>query len=152
VYWDRIAEVKASLGAHPMRVVANGDVNSVESARRCREVTGCDTLMIGRGMITHPGLALRIKGQGDCSWAQLQPLIAHFWLRVCGRVERRHLAGRLKQWLNHLRHHYPEAQQAFDDLRVSNDPDHLQAWISGQNSTGSKCLADVLSSMPAFEN
>jgi tRNA-dihydrouridine synthase C len=108
--------------------------------------------MIGRGMITHPGLALCIKGQGDCSWAELQPLLAHFWVRVCGRVERRHRAGRLKQWLNHLRHHYPEAQQAFDDLRLSNDPDLMQAWITEQNSTGSKCLADVLSSMPAFEN
>lgn len=151
VYWDRIAEVKASLGAHPMTLVANGDVSSVESARRCREVTGCDTVMIGRGMITHPGLALRIKGQGDYSWEQLQPLLAHFWVRVCGRVERRHRAGRLKQWLNHLRHHYPEAQQAFDALRVSNDPDHMQAWIDQQNGAPSKCLVDVLSSMPAFE-
>jgi tRNA-dihydrouridine synthase C len=124
-------------------------VGSVEAARRCREVTGCETVMIGRGMITHPGLALCIKAQGDCSWEQLQPLIAHFWVRVCGRVERRHRAGRLKQWLNHLRHHYPQAQQAFDDLRVSNDPDHMQAWIAQENGAASKCLADVLSSMPA---
>ncbi|MEY4506050.1 MAG: tRNA-dihydrouridine synthase [Pseudomonadota bacterium] len=135
VYWDRIAEVKASLGAHPMRVVANGDVGSVEAARRCCEVTGCDTVMIGRGMIVHPGLALRIKAQGDCSWASLQPLMAHFWTRVCARVERRHRAGRLKQWLNHLRHHYPEAQQAFDDLRERNDPEHMQAWIDQHTHT-----------------
>lgn len=151
VYWERIAAVKASLGAHPIRLVANGDVSSADSARRCREITGCDTLMIGRGMITYPGLALHIKDQGDCSWDQLQPLIAHFWQRVCARVERRHRAGRLKQWLNHLRHHYPEAQQAFDDLRVSNDPDRMQAWITQRQQANSKCLAVVLTSTPTLE-
>jgi tRNA-dihydrouridine synthase C len=57
------------------------------------------------------------------------PLLAEFWQDVCGRVERRHRAGRLKQWLNHLRHAYPEAQQAFDALRASNEPEAISAWL-----------------------
>jgi tRNA-dihydrouridine synthase C len=36
----------------------------------------------------------------------------------------------LKQWLNYLRRHYPEAQQAFDTLRLVQDPKVLEAWIS----------------------
>jgi tRNA-dihydrouridine synthase C len=152
VFWERIADVKASLGAHPIVVVANGEVNSVEAAQRCRDITGCSTLMIGRGMITHPGLALRIKAQGDCTWSDLQPLMAHFWARVCQRVERRHRAGRLKQWLNHLRHHYPEAQRAFDTLRLNNHPDDLQLWVDQQSDPSCTMRPDVLSSMPAFLN
>ena len=57
------------------------------------------------------------------------PLLADFWVDVCGRVERRHRAGRLKQWLNYLRVAYPEAQQAFDTLRAVNDPDAISAWV-----------------------
>ena len=69
-------------------------------AERCREVTGCDALMIGRGMVTDPGLALAIKGQGDVPWSEITPLLSVYWQQVSGRVERRHRAGRLKQWLN----------------------------------------------------
>ena len=62
-------------------------------------------------------------------WAQVQPLLHSFWLLVEGRVERRHRAGRLKQWLNLLRRRYPEAQTAFDELRTTNDADALSAWL-----------------------
>jgi len=44
-------------------------------------------------------------------------------------VERRHRAGRLKQWLNYLRKRHPEAQQAYDDLRLLNDPQQIEAWL-----------------------
>ena len=57
------------------------------------------------------------------------PLLNLFWLRVCRRVDRRHRAGRLKQWLNYLRRSYPEAQQAFDELRLVHDPAQIQAWL-----------------------
>ena len=129
-YWDRIAEVKSALMAHPaMKVVANGEIFSVADAARCREVTGCDDLMIGRGMVTNPGLALAIKAQGAVSWSQIVPLLGLFWAHVVERVERRHRPGRLKQWLNYLRDHYPEAQSAFDDLRLTNDVSHIEAWL-----------------------
>ena len=52
-----------------------------------------------------------------------------FWADVSARVERRHRAGRLKLWLNYLRHAYPEAQQAFDVLRLVNDADAIGAWL-----------------------
>ena len=127
-YWDRIAEVRAVLPAG-MPVVANGEIWTVADALRCREVTGCDAVMIGRGMVTDPGLALAIKGQGGVPWSQIPPLLATFWTQVSARVDRRHRAGRLKQWLNYLRKRYPQAQVAFDELRQSNDPVHVEAWL-----------------------
>ncbi|MCB2018015.1 MAG: tRNA-dihydrouridine synthase [Hydrogenophaga sp.] len=129
-YWERIAEVRAVLPAR-MRVVANGEIWTVEQARRCQEVTGCDALMIGRGLVTDPGLALAIRRQENrVDWSVLLPLVRLFWQRVCARVERRHRAGRLKQWLNYLRQRYPEAQLAFDALRTSNDPLFIEAWLA----------------------
>ena len=128
-YWERIAQVRASLPVGPMQVIANGEIWTVEQALRCREVSGCDALMIGRGMVSDPGLALAIKGQGGVPWGEVAPLLAVFWQQVSGRVERRHRAGRLKQWLNYLRKRYPEAQTAFDELRLLHEPADIEAWL-----------------------
>jgi tRNA-dihydrouridine synthase C len=129
-YWDRLAEVRASLPAHlRIPVIANGEIWSVADALRCRDVTGCEHLMIGRGMVTNPGLALAIKGQGGVPWRVLPPLLQIFWQQVSARVERRHRAGRLKQWLNYLRKCYPEAQAAFDELRLVHEPVAIEAWL-----------------------
>ncbi|MDO8904017.1 tRNA-dihydrouridine synthase [Hydrogenophaga sp.] len=129
-YWDRIAQVRESLPAHlRIPMIANGDIWTVEDALRCQTVTGCDALMLGRGMVTNPGLALSIKGQGLLPWSEMPGLLLAFWQQVALRVDRRHRAGRLKQWLNYLRRHYPQAQRAFDDLRLTNDADAVQSWF-----------------------
>jgi tRNA-dihydrouridine synthase C len=129
-YWERIAQVRDSLpAAHRIPVIANGEIWSVADALRCREVSGCDALMIGRGMVSDPGLALAIRGRGSVPWWQVEPLLTVFWERVSARVDRRHRAGRLKQWLNLLRRRHPEAQSAFDELRLVNDPAAIDAWL-----------------------
>ena len=134
VDWERIADIRAAVA---LPVVANGDIASVHDAWRCREVTGCDDLMIGRGMVSDPGLARSIRasekvpGVADpVSWEELLPLIAEFWRQVSGRVEQRHRAGRLKQWLSSLRARYPQAQLAFDELRLVNDPRRIDTWLA----------------------
>ncbi len=141
-YWESVAQVREQVR---LPVIANGDIWSVADAARCREVTGCDALMLGRGMVRRPGLARAIRQAGagavepmasysDAAvaalpWRRVVPLLADFWADVCTRVERRHRAGRLKQWLNYLRVAYPEAQQAFDALRAVNDSDAISAWV-----------------------
>ena len=139
-YWDRIADLRHSV---KLPMVANGEIWTVADALRCREVTGCKDIMIGRGMVNNPGLALEIKfhdaqAQGlsladlpqKFSWAQLWPLLSVFWQRMSLHVAPRHRSGRLKQWLNYLRRHYPEAQQAFDTLRMVQDPQVMAAWLT----------------------
>jgi tRNA-dihydrouridine synthase C len=46
-------------------------------------------------------------------------------------LERRQQAGRLKQWLNFLRRHYPQAQVAYDALKAENDVLVIDAWVAG---------------------
>ena len=121
-------------------LIANGEIWTVADALRCREVSGCVDLMIGRGMVSDPGLGLAIqahdaKGPGGAGsarsapWATLLPLMLEFWQRVSLHVAARHRAGRLKQWLNYLRRSYPEAQQAFDDVRLLHDPEVVEQWL-----------------------
>jgi tRNA-dihydrouridine synthase C len=130
-HWQRIAEVVSALRPrHQLPVVANGEIWSVADAERCRRESGCDALMIGRGLVTDPGLALAIKGGGAVPWDAVQALLPVFWRQVCVRVQPRHRAGRLKQWLNYLRHRHPQAQAAFDAIRVGNEPAHIEAWLA----------------------
>ena len=57
-YWESIAPIRQALA---IPVVANGEIWSVADAQRCRALSGCDTLMLGRGMVCDPGLALAIQ-------------------------------------------------------------------------------------------
>jgi len=135
-YWDRLAEVRSAVR---LPVVANGEIWTVADALRCRQVTGCESLMLGRGLVSDPGLALAIRachdGQAGLTadpvvpWTTLLPLMRHFWTRVALRVAPRHRAGRFKQWLNYLRRTYPQAQSAFAEIRTCNDPAVLERWL-----------------------
>jgi tRNA-dihydrouridine synthase C len=57
-YWERIADIRAAVR---IPVVANGEIWTLDDARRCREASGSDMLMLGRGIVTDPGLGLAIK-------------------------------------------------------------------------------------------
>jgi tRNA-dihydrouridine synthase C len=66
--------------------VANGEIWTVEDAERCREQSGCNALMLGRGIVADPGLALVLRGQVAPPWSQLQPLLLRYWLRIAHHV------------------------------------------------------------------
>ncbi len=127
-YWERISDVRTAV---TIPVVANGEIWSREDASRCREVSGCDALMLGRGMVSDPGLALAIArpGHAALSWQALLPFIAEFWHLIRAHIEPRHRAGRLKQWLNYLRRRYPEAAAAYAAVRTVNQPDAVGARL-----------------------
>ena len=135
-YWERIADIRSAV---KIPVVANGEIWTLDDAHRCREASGCDMLMLGRGVVTDPGLGLAIKAsmngfaaeQSGISWPELLPLLAEFWQIVCTRLEARSRAGRLKQWLNFLRRRFPEAEAAYQQLRTINDPALIDAWLAG---------------------
>ena len=127
-YWDSIALIREVVS---IPVVANGEIWTADDARRCREASGCDALMLGRGMVADPGLALAIRGPHApaLAWPALLPLVALYWQRVVTHVQPKHQAGRLKQWLNLLRRRHPEAQLAFDTVRTITDPALVRAQL-----------------------
>ena len=137
-YWERIADIRAAVN---IPVVANGEIWTVDDARRCREISGCDSLMIGRGAVVDPGLGLAIKADTNrigeaaanpVTWAQLLPLVLDFWHIVTTRLDHKAQAGRLKQWLNFLRRRFPEAEVAYQALKTINNPAVVQTWMDGQ--------------------
>ncbi len=131
-YWERIAEIGAAVD---IALVANGEIWTLADAVRCREISGCHALMLGRGMVVDPGLARAVKATDapavsvSMQWPELLSLLLHFWRTVRGHLEPRHQAGRFKQWLNFLRRRFPQAQQAYDALRTLTDPVAIDAWL-----------------------
>ncbi len=129
-YWERIQELRTAVA---IPVIANGEIWNVEDALRCRTLSGCNALMLGRGIVADPGLALAIKAHdrdsikadsedSAVSWQALRPFVADFWRIVGTYIAPHQRSGRLKQWLNFLRRHYPEAQAAYAAVRTINDP------------------------------
>jgi tRNA-dihydrouridine synthase C len=129
-YWERIADVRQVVN---IPITANGEIWTVADAQRCREISGCADIMIGRGIVADPGLAWAIRDAEQLSqteskivtWETIAPLIVEFWGLVSARVEARHRAGRLKQWLNALRRNYPQAEQLFGQLRTVSNVDQI---------------------------
>jgi len=60
--WAAIAAVKRSLA---IPLIANGDINSPEAARRCLQQTGADGVMVGRGTMGAPWLVGQIAAALD---------------------------------------------------------------------------------------
>jgi tRNA-dihydrouridine synthase C len=137
-YWDQVAAIRAAVA---VPVVANGEIWTLADALRCRAESGGDSLMLGRGMVAHPGLALALRqhdqGQpalGDVvPWTQMLPLLESFWALVHTRLDKKAQVGRLKQWLNFLRRTQPQAEVAYQALRTANDPGAVHAWFQAQS-------------------
>ena len=131
-YWEHIAAVREHVA---LPVVANGEIWNAADARRCLQVSGCTALMLGRGIVADPGLALAIRSPEKApGWAVIQPLLLHYWRRLSGHVVPRHRAGRLKQWLNLLRRRFTEAQLAYDAVRTINEPAAVEACLFGSSA------------------
>lgn len=137
-YWARIADIRAAIHTP---LVANGEIWNTTDALRARRDSGCTDLMLGRGIVTDPGLGRSLRawdsgGSEDAlSWDDLLPHMHYFWSVVRARLDRRQQAGRLKQWLNFLRRTYPQAQGAFTSLRTAQDPGAVDAWFRLQPPT-----------------
>jgi tRNA-dihydrouridine synthase C len=135
-YWERVNDIRQGVS---IPVIANGEIWTLADAQRCRLDSGCNSLMLGRGMVTDPGLALAVRhadAQGTAhpgvSWDDMKPLLGAFWLLVCARLEVRQQAGRLKQWLNFMRNRYPQAEDAYGALRTFHDPALVRGWMVAQ--------------------
>ncbi len=136
-YWEEIPRICEAV---KVPVVANGEIWTVQEALRCREISGCEDLMLGRGIVADPGLALAIRHAvqgGDVAshapgvnWLQLAPQIQRFWQMVCGDLEPRQRAGRLKQWLNLMRRRFPEAEIAYQEVRTQTDQQAISHWMN----------------------
>ena len=139
-YWEQIRPLAEALR---IPIVANGEIWTVADALRARELSGCQALMLGRGLVADPGLALAIaaadgrqggSGPAGLPWPALLPLLADYLRLIVAHIEPRARAGRIKQWLHYLRRRHPEAEAAFAAVRTLHDPAQVARALFGGNA------------------
>ena len=110
VHWQAIADARRY--ASGMTIIANGDVHSKATAELCQQITGCNTLMIGRAAVSQPGLVDEIvNGCEPLGWADIKQAQLKFLAEMSGNELG--IVGRYKQWLAMTALHYPEAAADF---------------------------------------
>ena len=131
-HWEWVARVQEAV---KVPVYANGEIWNLDDWRRCREVSGAEDFMLGRGLVARPDLARQIAaakaGQEieAMTWQDLQPLLAEFWQQARGKLSPRYAPGRLKQWLAMLTRTYPEAVELFAQVRRETDCQRIDALL-----------------------
>lgn len=119
-HWEWISKIREHLS---IPVTANGEVWSWQDYQRCREVSGCDDVMIGRGLVAAPDLGLRIKAlqRGDdpdhLSWDEMLVLLQQFMDMVELQLAPKFVHGRIKQWLKMMSREYPQAMPMLQEMR-----------------------------------
>lgn len=121
-YWEYITEVRERL---PIPVIANGEIWSREDAERCMQVTGCDSIMIGRGALSLPNLAASIKGDAPFDWQRTLDLMIHYSELELDNQKATYYPARIKQWFSYLSRQYPEADTLFREIRIHKTTDAI---------------------------
>jgi tRNA-dihydrouridine synthase C len=116
--WSRIGKVRRQLG---IPVIANGDLWTLADFRRCRDETGCEHFMLGRGALANPHLPAQVAAElglpaRAClpypSQEEWRELLTRF-LEICSALSPNPAYGvsRVKQWLR-----FAASRQAFPDF------------------------------------
>jgi len=135
-YWEEIARAREAVTA---RVIANGEIWTVGDYWRCREVSGCDDVMIGRGLIARPDLARKIKAsqQGlqvdDMTWPEAVALVREYAGVLQGWLDDKYVTGRIKQWMNFLRQGFAEAEAIWPEARKIREVAPMLACLEKNN-------------------
>ncbi|MGL4545585.1 MAG: tRNA dihydrouridine(16) synthase DusC [Plesiomonas sp.] len=128
INWPAIGVLRQRLH---IPVIANGEITDYASALRCRELTGCSDLMLGRGALNVPNLANVVKyNHSPLGWAEVvELLLAYTALEKNGDKGFYHSA-RIKQWFSYLRKQYDEADALFAQIRTLQRVDEMVAVLS----------------------
>lgn len=113
-YWDQIGLLSQPLS---IPVIANGEIWTAEDAQRCAQESGCQALMLGRGAVSDPFLAQRIRRKSHAGWEAIRAQLLNF-IDDCQQYGNDlKLVGRIKQWMNYLRRDWPEAQRLYNEIK-----------------------------------
>ena len=133
VCWDAIAEARELVS---LPIIANGDIWSVDDAFRCLAVTGCDSLMLGRGVLCRPDLPRLIAATAACGesaeslhWPDITLLLINFFETNLRHYDARNAGNPLKQWLVYLRGYFPQAGLLFEQIKRLRAPEDIRSIL-----------------------
>ena len=124
-YWGAIGQIREALN---IPVIANGEMWTPSDVFQCLEESGCCDVMLGRGLLARPDLALAVKTLQNhqpysfLSWAQILPKVWAYHVNTLDSYMAKYAGNRLKQWLMYLQRTYPEASALFNAIKRARLP------------------------------
>ncbi len=131
--WEWLARIREAVA---IPVIANGDIRSVEDYWRCREISGCDDVMIGRAGVCRPNLAWQIKQSQQeidtpaMDWQSIRELLLTMGRMMAADIENRHVGTRIKQWVAMLKQEHDEAPECFERIRRLRNFSEMEPYFS----------------------
>jgi tRNA-dihydrouridine synthase C len=126
-HWHWIAKIKNAIN---IPVIANGEIWNLEDAIKCREISGCKDLMVGRGALTIPNLGQVIKQESNIMpWAEVLAILSSYTEFKTHGDESKYYSNRIKQWLKYLKNHYQEADELFTEIRRLKTAEEIKAAL-----------------------
>lgn len=137
-YWHYINEIQQQLD---IPVIANGEIWTLADYIACREQSGCDHVMLGRGLLARPDLGLAIKAY-QCgenyqymAWSQIAALALKLFRLTQASYPHKHMGNRIKQWLFYLMRNYPQASTLFENIKRSREFDFIEHALIKESET-----------------
>jgi len=137
-YWEEIARAREVV---KLPVVANGEIWNPADALRCKKISNCTDLMLGRGVLCRPDLprlivaASRGEELVSMQWPEVLSLVARFYQLNLNTYDEHHAGNPVKQWLVYLRSFYYPAALLFEDIKRLHLPAQIWPVLNGSNGT-----------------
>lgn len=129
-HWDWVRKIRDAVS---VPVTANGDVFTLADYLAIKDVSGCNSVMLGRGAVIRPDLARQIKQYegGETvyptNFAEIAGWINLFFdLCVAKEANNKYPVARLKQWLGMMKKEFPQAQDLFERVRTLKEADEVK--------------------------
>ena len=96
----------------------------------CSAKSGCHDVMLGRGLIAQPDLALHIQSLNKglplpdkLSWPTILDLLLNQLEQARIHYRQKHIGNPIKQWLRYLKRNYPQAAILLEKIKRIKDAD-----------------------------
>ncbi|MFM4942502.1 tRNA dihydrouridine(16) synthase DusC [Aeromonas bivalvium] len=126
-HWEYVDAIRRAL---PIPVTANGEIWNHEDALTCARVSGCDSLMVGRGAVSLPNLARVMKTNcPHMSWSEALRLMVSYTEQDLAGEKADYYPSRIKQWFSYLKREYSQADALFTEVRLLKHADEIRARL-----------------------
>lgn len=145
-YWDEISRAREVVS---LPIIANGEIWSTGDALRCRQVSDCSDLMVGRGVLCRPDLPRLIRAMDrgeplEClNWQEAVSLLLLYLDLSLASYDASYVGGPIKQWLVYLRFYFPQAGPLFEVVKRLRDAGDIRAALieAGQGFSSEQKVA-----------
>jgi len=126
-HWHWIGKIRAKI---KIPVIANGEIWSLDDYNKCKTLSNCSDVMVGRGALAMPNLSQVLKFNAQpLDWQSINDLLLKYTKQEIYGDKNKYYPNRIKQWLRYLKIQYSEADELFASIRRLKTSEEIIAII-----------------------